>query len=152
EGAAFTFIKCAKQYEPAVHFVFGDTLVVADNKTALELSSKGYRTVTIDGDVYEAGGALESGYYRAPIDFSAIVPSEAAIKSLDEAVKALQRHLSKRGEDIKNLEDEIDRIRVEIARLSEAIVTIDREINRVKRNIKRAENNVKRIEENTQRL
>lgn len=152
EGAAFKFIKCAKQYEPAIHFVFGDTLVVVDGKTALELSSRGYRIVTIDGDVYEAGGALESGYYRAPIDFSAIVPSEAAIKSLDEAVRALQRHLSKRGEDIKNLEDEIDRIRVEIARLSEAIVTIDREINRVKRSIARTDKNVKRIEENTQRI
>jgi chromosome segregation protein len=33
-GAAFSFIKYARQYEPAVFFVFGDTLVVQDDKAA----------------------------------------------------------------------------------------------------------------------
>lgn len=151
-GAAFSFIKCAKQYEPAVHFVFGDTLVVPEDKTAFALSNEGYRAVTVHGDLYEPGGALESGYYRAPIDFSAIIPSEAAIKSLDEAVKALQQHLSRRGSDITSLEEEIDRARVEIARLSEAITTLDREIARVKRSVKRTKLNVKRAEANVKRI
>ena len=151
-GAAFSFIKCARQYEPAVYFVFGDTLVVPEDKTAFELSSQGYRVVTVNGDLYEPGGALESGYYRAPIDFSAIIPSEAAIKSLDEAVRALQQHLSRRGSDIASLEEEIDRTRVEIARLSEAITTLDREIARVKRSIKRTKSNVRRIEANIKRI
>ncbi|PMB74206.1 chromosome segregation protein SMC [Candidatus Bathyarchaeota archaeon] len=151
-GAAFSFIKCAKQYEPAVYFVFGDTIVVPEDKTAFELSSQGYRVVTVNGDLYEPGGALESGYYRAPIDFSAIIPSEAAIKSLDEAVRALQQHLSRRGSDIASLEEEIDRTRVEIARLSEAITTLDREITRVKRSVKRTKSNVRRIEANIKRV
>jgi chromosome segregation protein len=151
-GAAFSLIKCAKQYEPAVYFVFGDTLVVPEEKTAFELSSQGYRVVTVNGDLYEPGGALESGYYRAPIDFSAIIPSETAIKSLDEAVRALQQHLSRRGSDIASLEEEIDRTRVEIARLSEAITTLDREIARVKRSIKRTKSNVRRIEANIKRI
>ena len=151
-GAAFSFIKCARQYEPAVYFVFGDTLVVPEDKTAFELSSQGYRVVTVNGDLYEPGGALESGYYRAPIDFSAIIPSEAAIKSLDEAVRALQQHLSRRGSDIATLEEEIDRTRVEIAHLSEAITTLDREIARVKRSIKRTKSNVRRIEANIKRI
>jgi chromosome segregation protein len=151
-GAAFSFIKCAKQYEPAVYFVFGDTLVVPEDKTAFELSSLGYRVVTVSGDLYEPGGALESGYYRAPIDFSAIIPSETAIKSLDEAVRALQQHLSRRGSDVVSLEEEIDRTRVEIARLSEAITTLDREIARVKRSVKRTKSNVARIEANIKRI
>ncbi len=151
-GTAFSFIKCAKQYEPAVYFVFGDTVVVPEDKTAFALSNEGYRTVTVNGDLYEHGGALESGYYRAPIDFSAIIPSETAIKSLDEAVKALQQHLSRRGSDIASLEEEIDRTRVEIARLSEAITTLDREIARVKRSIKRTKLNVKRAETNIKRI
>jgi chromosome segregation protein len=151
-GTAFSFIKCAKQYEPAVYFVFGDTLVVPEDKTAFELSSQGYRAVTVNGDLYEPGGALESGYYRAPIDFSTIIPSEAAIKSLDEAVRALQQHLSRRGSDIASLEEEIDRTRVEIARLSEAITTLDREIARVKRSVKRTKSNVARIEANIRRI
>ena len=151
-GAAFSFIKCNKQYEPAVHFVFGDTLIVPEEKTAFTLSSEGYRVVTVNGDLYEPGGALESGYYRAPIDFSAIIPSENAIKSLDEAVKALQLHLSRRGNDVVSLEEEIDRTRVESARLSEAIITLDREITRVERSVRRTKANVKRVELNVKRF
>lgn len=151
-GAAFSFIKYAKQYEPAVYFVFGDTLVAQENKTAFALSNEGYRIVTVNGDLYEPGGALESGYYRAPIDFSAIIPSEAAIKSLDEAVTALQQHLSRREGDIASIEEEIDRTRVEVARLSEAITMLDREIARVRRSVKRTKANVRRIDANIKRV
>ncbi|MEM3626852.1 MAG: chromosome segregation protein SMC [Candidatus Bathyarchaeia archaeon] len=148
KGAASFFVKCEKHYEPAIRFVFGDTVIVSDDKIAFTLSNEGYRAVTVNGDVYEAGGASESGYYRAPIDFSAIIPSEAAIKSLDEAVNALQQHLSKRGNEIASFEEEIDKIRVEIARLSEAVITLDREIARVKRSIKRNKSNIKRVDQN----
>ena len=151
-GVASFFIKCEKNYESAIHFVFGDTLITSDDKTALALSSEGYRTVTVNGDLYEIGGAFEGGYYRAPIDFSTIIPSETAIKSLDEAVKALQQHLSRRGSDVTSFEEEIDKTRVEIAHLSEAITTLDREILRVKRSVKRTKANVKRVNHHIERL
>ncbi len=144
-GAAQFFIKSAKKYEPAVHFVFGDTVIVSDDKTAFTLSIEGYRAVTVNGDLYEVGGALESGYYRAPLDFSAIIPSEAAIKSLDEAVSSLQKHLSQRSSDTVSFEEEINRTRVEVARLSEAITTLDREVSRVRRSVKRTKTNAKRV-------
>jgi chromosome segregation protein len=151
-GLAPVFIKYDKDYEPAVHFVFGDTLIVSDDKTALTLSSEGRRAVTVEGDLYEAGGASETGYYRAPIDFSAIIPSDVAIKSLDEAVTALQQHLSRRGTDITSYEEEIDKTRVEIARLSDAVVTLERELVRVNRSARRTKSNVKRVEHYTARL
>ena len=151
-GAASFFVKYEKHYEPAIHFVFGDTLIVSDDKTAFALSSEGYRAVTVNGDLYEIGGAFESGYYRAPIDFSTIIPSETAIKSLDEAVKALQQHLSRRGSDVNSFEEEIDKTRVEIAHLSEAITTLDRELTRVKRSVKRTKANIKRVNHHIERL
>ena len=145
-GAASAFVKCARAYEPAVNYVFGDTLIVSGDKTAFALSSEGHRAVTVDGNLYEAGGAFESGYYRSPIDFSKIIPSETAIKSLDEAVKALQQHLSQRDNDIIVFEEDIERTKIEIARLSDSIITLDREMVRVKRNVKRTQSNVKRVE------
>ena len=151
-GAASLFLRYEKQYEPAVHFVFGDTLIVADDKAAFALSNEGYRTVTVNGDLYESGGAFESGYYRAPIDFSTIIPSEQAIKSLDEAVNALQQHLSRRGNDITTYGEEIDRTRVEITRLSDAIATLDKELVRVKRSVRRTRANVKRAENTIMKL
>jgi chromosome segregation protein len=152
KGVAQFFLRYEKQYEPAVLFVFGDTLVVSDDKVAFSLSNEGHRTVTVSGDLYEGGGAFESGYYRAPIDFSTIIPSENAIKSLDEAVNALQQHLSKRGTDITTYEEEIDRARVEITRLTDAIATLDKELARVKRSVRRTRANIKHADRNTAKL
>ncbi len=145
EGLATAFVKCAREHEPAIDFVFGDTLVTSDEKTALEVCRKGFRGVTIEGDVYEAGGGLESGFFREPIDFSTIIPSENAIKSLDEAVSALHEHLSKRGKDVSFFEEEIEQTRNEIARLSEAIATLDAEIARGKKSVKITKRNLRRI-------
>ncbi|KON31626.1 hypothetical protein AC478_02615 [miscellaneous Crenarchaeota group-1 archaeon SG8-32-3] len=145
-GVAADFVKCTQKYAPAISYVFGDTIIVSNDKTAFALSSEGYRSVTVSGNLYEAGGGFESGYYRSPIDFSKLIPSENAIKSLDEAVKALQQHLSQRDTDISVFEEEIERKKIEIARLSDSIVTLDREIVRVKRNVRRTEVNVRRVE------
>ncbi len=149
-GAASQLVKYSKQYEPAVTFVLGDTLIAKDDKAALTASKEGYRSVTMNGDLYEAGGALEGGYYRAPIDFSQLIPRENAIKSLEDAVKTLRDHLTKRGSDVTGLQEEIDKSREEIARLTEATVTLESEIARLKRNAKTTARNVRRIEWNIQ--
>jgi chromosome segregation protein len=144
-GVASAFVRCDKTHEAAVNYVFGDTIVVADDKIAFALSNEGFRAVTFNGDLYEPG-AFEGGFYRAPIDFSTIIPSENAIKSLDEAVNALQTHLTQRGSDIATFKEEIDTSRIQITRLSEAIGTLDREIMRVKRSVKRNQINLRRVE------
>jgi chromosome segregation protein len=151
-GTTSNFVKCSKKFEPAVSFVFGDTLVTKDDKTAFATSRNGHRTVTVNGDLYEAQGGFESGYYRAPVDYSAIIPSESAVKSLDEAVGALQRHLTKRESDISGFKEEIEGIRVELASLAETIVTLEGEIGRVRQNVKHTRKNIKRIENHVSRI
>jgi chromosome segregation protein len=141
-GQLTAFIKYDKKVEFAVDYVFGDTSVVSNDKTGFALSNNAYRSVTVNGDLYESG-TFESGFYRAPIDFSTIIPSENALKSLDEAVKALQTHLSQRGTDIIGIDEEIEYAKIEMTRLSEFITTLDREVVRIKRSVKRTQINVR---------
>ncbi|MBX5327020.1 MAG: chromosome segregation protein SMC [Candidatus Bathyarchaeia archaeon] len=145
-GIASNFVKCTKEHMPAVDFVLGDTIIVDNEKTAMKIAQQGHRTVTINGDLYEPGGALESGYYRAPIDFSTIIPSESAIKRLDEAVSALREHLTRRESAVSSLEEEIDKLRVDITKMSEAIATLDGEIDRIKRSAKITQHNIRRVD------
>ena len=144
-GAASAYVKYSEKYAPAVTFVFGDTFIARHDKAALAASRDGYRAVTVNGDLYEPGGGIECGYYRAPFDFSAIIPSENAVQSLDQAVKALQEHLTRRESDVTTLEEDMDRTRVDITRLTEMISTVEGEIARIRRNIKTTEQNVKHI-------
>jgi chromosome segregation protein len=144
-GPLSSFMKYDNIFEFSVNYVFGDTVVVSNDKIAFALSNEGYRAVTVNGDLYEPG-AFESGYYRAPIDFSTIIPSEGALKSLDEAVRALQTHLAQRGTDIVGIEEELENAKIEIVRLADSITTLDREIIRVKRGVKRTQFNVRHID------
>ncbi len=144
-GALSSFMKYDSNVGLAVNYVFGDTMVVSNDKVAFALSNEGYRAVTVNGDLFESG-AFESGYYRAPIDFSTIIPSENALKSLDEAVNALQTHLTQRGTDITGLEEEVERSKIEMTRLVEGIATLDREIVRIKRGVKRTQFNIRYTE------
>ncbi len=151
-GTTSNFVRCSKKFEPAVRFVFGDTFVTKDQKTAFAASRNGYRTVTVSGDLYEPQGGFESGYYRAPVDYSSIIPSETAVKSLDEAVSALRRNLSRRESDITGFEEEIETIRLEIRSLAETTITLQGEIRRVRQNVKNTRRNVKRLEKNLSRI
>ena len=144
-GPVSSFLKYESAFELAVNYVFGDTIVVSNDKAAFALSNEGYRAVTVNGDLYEPG-AFESGYYRAPIDFSTIIPSEKALSSLDEAVKALQQHLTQRGTDIIGIEEELEYTKIAITRLTESVATLEREIIRVKRGVKRTQFNIRHIE------
>jgi chromosome segregation protein len=144
-GSLSSFMKYDSAFELAINYVFGDTIVVSNDKTAFALSNEGYRAVTVNGDLYEPG-AFESGYYRAPIDFSTIIPSENALKSLDEAVKALKTHLAQRGTDIAGIEEELGSTRIAITKLTESIAMLEREIIRVKRGVKRTQFNIRHIE------
>jgi chromosome segregation protein len=144
-GPLSSFMKYESTYDLAVSYVFGDTVVVANDKVGFALSNEGYRAVTVNGDLFELG-AFESGYYRAPIDFSTIIPSENALKSLDEAVKALRTHLIQRGTDITDIEEDLERTKIEMTRLSESINTLDREIVRIKRSVKRTQFNIRHTE------
>ncbi|MEM2922523.1 MAG: chromosome segregation SMC family protein, partial [Candidatus Bathyarchaeia archaeon] len=101
------FLKYEDNYQSAISFVFGDTVIAPDEKTALLASQKGIRSVTLNGDLYEAGGAVESGFYRSPIDFSTIVPSESAVKNLERAVNVLIEHLQRRESNISDVLKEI---------------------------------------------
>jgi chromosome segregation protein len=151
-GPASHFVRITKKLEPALNFVFGDTLVTKDDKTAFTASRDGHRTVTLSGDLYEANGGFESGYYRSPVDYSSIIPSETAVKSLDEAVGALQRHLTKRENDVGIFREEIDKTKVELVRLAEAITTLEGEIGRLRRNVKHTRHNIKRIERHVTKI
>ncbi len=144
-GPLSSFMKFDGAFALAVNYVFGDTVVVSNDKTAFSLSNEGYRAVTVNGDLYEPG-AFESGYYRAPIDFSTIIPSENSLKSLDEAVKALQQHLTQRGTDIIGIEEELEYTKIAITRLTESVATLEREIIRIKRGVKRTQFNIRHIE------
>jgi chromosome segregation protein len=136
------------RFKPAVSYVFGDTLLAANVKAAFGASRAGFRSVTRRGDLYEAGGGVESGFYRAPLDFSSFVPSESALKTLDRAVTVLKDNLVKRETDIRELEEEMAETQEEITGLAEALGKLEVEIDKTRKSIHDTKLNLSRAEKN----
>ena len=49
-----------ERFRPAVNYVFGDTILTLNQKSAFLTSLKGVRAVAATGDLYEPGGAMET--------------------------------------------------------------------------------------------
>ena len=147
-GRILDFVKCDERYLPAASFVLGDTLLVKNENVALAVSRRGFRSVTPTGDLFETGGGVESGFYRAPLDFSSFVPSESSLRALDKAVNALRKLLAAREGNIQELEEEIAEAQREITRLSRSLGRLGSEIERVQKSIHEAKVNLNRAESN----
>jgi chromosome segregation protein len=96
-----------ERFRPAINFVFGDTLLTRNQKSAFLGSLKGVRAVAETGDLYEPGGAMETGYFRQPFDVSKLLPSGQMVDQLRNTLSSLEKLASKAREDIMRLEQEI---------------------------------------------
>jgi len=147
-----TFVKHDERYASVVSYVLGDTLLAFDEKAAVTASQMGCRSVTSNGDVYEAGGGIESGFYRAPVDFSSFVPSESALKTLGKAVEALKENLNRREADVGELDKEVAETQSEVSRLAETLGKLEGETERVQKSIQQTRLNINRSETNIANL
>jgi len=145
-GVASSFVRCAPSVRPVVNFVFGDTIVAENNEAAVELARDGFRTVTVDGDLFEAEGVMESGFYRRPVDIAQLIPSDEHVSNLNAAVAKLEEILREREHDIRLVSDDLQKHREEkLLR----ITTIDRfqhELEEMARSVERVQRNLEELD------
>jgi chromosome segregation protein len=151
-GRAAELVQCDARHRGAVNFVFGDTVVTSGEKSAFLASQDGVRAVDVTGGLYEAGGGIESGFYRAPIDISSLLPNEAAVGSLTKSVQSLERMLVKRKRDLDDLSNEVTTLREEQVKQGDVMNTIARDIDLVSENMDRTTRNERILNKRTRRL
>lgn len=151
-GLAAELVKCNAKHRGAVNFIFGDTVVTSGEKSAFLASKDGFRAVDLTGGLYEAGGGIESGFYRSPIDISKLLPSEVAVGGLTKSVQSLERMLVKRKKDIDDISDAVMELREEQVKRLDIINTIARDIDLVSDNIDRTKQNIRTVNKRARRL
>ncbi len=148
-GPLSTVIRSDKAVVQAVQFVFGDTLLATNQRAAFLSAATGQRCVVTSGDLYEPGGGLESGYYRAPFDITAIVPRSAALEGLEKTVKSLESIVQRQRSDIDRLEEEIDRLREDRVSASKTREALTKEVDVARRSL---EHTRSRLQETRRRI
>lgn len=151
-GPATSFVACSARYQPAVNFVLGDTLIASDEKSALTASERGFRVVTVEGEVFQPGLRLEVGFYREPIDLSEILPSETTIKSINETVDSFERLLENRKSDLKRLTNELLRLESEKVAHEDNLKFFERDISDLNQSLERIHKNIIEIDRKVRSL
>ena len=105
-GPISDLLEFKEQFRPAVHYVFGDTLLTLNQKSAFLASLKGIRAVATSGDLYEPSGAMETGYFRQPFDISKLLLSGQTVDQLKKTLCSLKKLATKAEEDMARMEQE----------------------------------------------
>jgi chromosome segregation protein len=152
EGYIPQLIRYEEKYAPAVNLVWGDTFLVKDRATAVKLTRKGYRTVTLSGDVFETEGGLIGGHYRRPPNYSKLIPSEESINELSQTIRSLRQRLTKRMVDLRLSGKGLREFTGYIDHFNKNIEGIDQRIDETKESIQRLERNNATLNENIRKL
>lgn len=144
-GLATDFVRTDKHYQDIIVFVFGDTIVTSGEKSAFLVAKAGFRAVDLQGNLYEPGGGIESGFYRAPVDIAALAPSVKAVDGLTQSVRTLEQLLSKSHRDLSSLDQDLHTLREDYAKRSTVLTIISKDIDVVISNITRTRQNLRNI-------
>ena len=152
EGYLPNLIRYDETYAPAINLIWGDTFVVKDRGMAIELSKKGYRAVTISGDLFEAEGGVVGGHWRRPPDYSKLIPSEESVKELSQTIKTLRSRLTKKMADLRKSGGNLREFTDFMSSFNKNIEAIDGRIQETQENVKRIERNVATIDGNINKI
>jgi len=151
-GSVPELIRYDEKLSPIINLVWGDTIVVKSRATALKISEKGLRAVTLSGDVYEAQGGITGGFYRRPPDFSKLIPSQESVTSLSSNLRTLRERLTKRMGDLKLSGESLRKFTEFMEESRTNIDSVDNQIGDALENIARQDKNIKAIEEKNKEI
>ncbi|WP_455279939.1 chromosome segregation protein SMC [[Eubacterium] cellulosolvens] len=116
EGVLGRVIDCVEYDElvrPAVNYVLGDTVIAESQRAAYNSAMEGFRSVVLNGDLYEAGGILEGGHFREPVDIGTIAPRSRSLNDFKNSLKSLSQLIEKDRDDLDTINTVITRLKDE---------------------------------------
>lgn len=133
-GTADMLIDCDEKYRPAIKFLLCRIVVAENLDTALSVGKKfsfAFKTVTLDGQVVNAGGSMTGGSVSVK---SGIISRRAEIISLTSQLEDIDKdalEISEKSESIKSvmesLKDELDKKARELVSINEDALRADME-------------------------
>lgn len=117
------------EYQPAVDFACGTTVVAKDFDTARELSfEKGYNAITLDGTMFDRNGIITTASARENTSFQA-----SSLADLEKERAKLDRELQETAERIEMRRNEFNKIEEELGTVMRQIEGYNRHISELSR-------------------
>ncbi|MDW8276183.1 MAG: chromosome segregation SMC family protein [Candidatus Nitrosocaldus sp.] len=140
-------------YRGLVNFVFGDTLLAYSRDDALSLAERGYRAVTIDGELFEPRVRAATIEINTKVsDIIRLVARSRSVDELRDALSLLKEMIVRRREEVKGIEASIRDMEEGRREIITNIARIDAEIEQANGTLARYEQMVRESTERIGRL
>ena len=134
-GPITNYLTFEERYRSVINHIFGDTLLTLNQKSAFLASLKGVRAVALTGDLYEAGGTMETGYFRQSIDFTNLLLRGQTVNELKTTLSSLEKLANKTREDVTRLKNEAEELRKNKAKALTFLSSVKKEIENFEQNM-----------------
>ena len=121
-GVASELVSCEDKAQPAIDFLLGRTVIVEDSDTAIRVMRKcgySFRAVTLEGDVFNPGGAITGGSLRR--EAGGLLSRERREKELKQREKALETQITEIETALKQQEVQHEKLAAEIEQARSAL-------------------------------
>lgn len=97
-------VKCEKRLRKVVNFVFGNAIIVDSSKNAFLAAKRGYRAVTLEGDLFEPELlAYQRGYSKKYAKLSELLAKQKNYEGIRLTLGAFRNLISKRKNSLQSL-------------------------------------------------
>ena len=138
-GLVVNLLEFDPKFEPAINYVFRDTIVVNNLETARKLPN-GLRIVALDGDLIDANGAITGGFYQK---------KGIKLKQKEDSLKSIQTKISQLKNSRQETLSELEKLDNFVKELTQEKINIEIEltnqtlcINNICSQIKNLENDI----------
>jgi chromosome segregation protein len=105
-GILADYVTCDSAYTALKTFLFGNIVLTETRESAYNLSQKGYKAVTIDGEFFEAkGGTVVIDINSKISKLTKLISMSSDIDGLFQSIGLIKKYMLKKKHSLKKLED-----------------------------------------------
>ncbi len=107
-GSLSNYVKCDPAYSSLKTFLFGNIVLTDTRKSAHAVSQLGYKSVTLDGEFFEArGGTVVIDINSKISKLTKLISMSSDIDGLFQSIGIVKKYMLKKKYSLKKLEDSI---------------------------------------------
>ncbi|HXW01758.1 MAG TPA: chromosome segregation SMC family protein [Candidatus Nitrosotenuis sp.] len=104
-GVLSDFVRCEEKYAPLATFLFGNVILVKSRDAAMRISKSGYKTVTVDGEFFEAKGSAVIIDINSKISkLTKIISMSTSVDGLVQSINLIKKYIQKKRFALKKVE------------------------------------------------
>jgi len=138
-GVLSDYVECIPEYSGLKTFLFGNVILADSKESAFSLSRQGYKTVTINGEYFEAkGGGVVIDINSKISKLTKIISLSSSIDGLLQSISLLKKYILKKKNTIEKIENSIQNHSERLSFSEKSLVSAEENFSNLKSRISSA--------------